>query len=115
MMDISGNSQFPHEANAWKFEEFIFDVLPLAQSVHALLFPRSECFAPLKNLYGEDSIETVREALLEFDRNVFRRMTGNEPTSETPFELAPQFYYPTPELLEKWKGKPFPNKEYIHE
>ena len=48
---------------AWKFERFIFDCLPLAAKVSALLCPRDSCFAPLKNAQGEDSIETVRIAL----------------------------------------------------
>jgi UDP-N-acetylglucosamine/UDP-N-acetylgalactosamine diphosphorylase len=50
---------------AWKFEKFIFDVLRYAnpERVKALLYPREQCFAPLKNLHGNDSVETVREAL----------------------------------------------------
>lgn len=101
--------------NAWKFEEFIFDVFPVAPGVKALLYPRQSCFAPLKNLKGEDSIDTVRAALLAYDRQVFAKVTGNEPPPDAVFELAPQFYYPTEELLKKWRGKPFPNKDYIHE
>ncbi len=47
----------------WKFETFLFDMLPLADRVEVLVYPREECFAPLKNEKGADSIETVREAL----------------------------------------------------
>lgn len=101
--------------NGWKFEEFIFDILPYSQSHFALLSPRNSCFAPLKNLYGEDSIDTVRKALLANDRKVFCKITGSEPPMDAIFELSPQFYYPTEELIKKWKGKPFPNEEYIHE
>jgi UDP-N-acetylglucosamine/UDP-N-acetylgalactosamine diphosphorylase len=46
--------------NAWKFEEFIFDLLPLASSVKALLYPREECFAPLKNEKGNDNSKHYR-------------------------------------------------------
>ena len=53
----------PEKPNAWKFEAFIFDCLREAKHVSALLYPRSECFAPLKNASGPDSIETVRAAL----------------------------------------------------
>jgi len=100
---------------AWKFEEFIFDALPFADHVHALLYPRELTFAPLKNLKGEDSISTVKEALLAFDKQRYAMVTGVKPPEEARFELAPQFYYPTPELLQKWKDRPLPKEEYIHE
>lgn len=115
MMDSNGLSLLSETPNAWKFEEFIFDVLPLADRLHALLSARKNCFAPLKNLSGEDSIDTVRAALLAFDHQVFAKVTGNEPPPNVVFELAPQFYYPTAEFLGKWRGQPFPNKDYIHE
>lgn len=51
------------EPMAWKFEKFIFDVLPFAERVKALVYPREVCFAPLKNMQGADSVETVRNAL----------------------------------------------------
>lgn len=98
--------------NAWKFEEFIFDLLPLAWSVKALIYPREECFAPLKNEKGNDSPQTVREALQKRDRQVFRDITGIEPPNR-PFELDPSFYYPTPEILSKWKGKTLPDDPYV--
>lgn len=53
----------PIHPEAWKFEEFVFDVLPYATKVEALACPRSECFAPLKNATGPDSPATVLEAL----------------------------------------------------
>lgn len=110
-----GHIDFPETPNAWKFEEFIFDVLPLASRVKSLIYPREECFAPLKNLEGEDSIESVQQALLAFDRKVFARVTGHEVPAEARFELSPAFYYPTKQLLEKWKGQSLPDEDYIHE
>jgi UDP-N-acetylglucosamine/UDP-N-acetylgalactosamine diphosphorylase len=115
MMDPEEKPSLSEVPNAWKFEEFIFDVLPFADHVQALLFPRESCFAPLKNLKGDDSIETVHAALLAFDRQVFAKITGKAPPPEAVFELAPQFYYPTAELLEKWRGQSLPDKDYIHE
>jgi UDP-N-acetylglucosamine/UDP-N-acetylgalactosamine diphosphorylase len=114
-MGPNGETVFPNEPNAWKFEEFIFDVLPFAERVQALLVPSGETYAPLKNLKGEDSIEAVTSALLAYDQKIFTEVTGNAPPSGTQFELDPQFYYPTAELLAKWKGRPFPNEDYIHE
>lgn len=98
--------------NAWKFEEFIFDVLPLALKVKALLYPREQCFAPLKNIDGDASIETVRAALQARDRQVISQITGLEAPNR-PFELSQEFYYPSTELLEKWKGKSLPDEDYI--
>ncbi len=102
----------PKALNAWKFEKFIFDVLPLAMSVRALLYPREACFAPLKNDVGDDSPATVRDALQKRDRAVFAELTGKEPPQRR-FELDPAFYYPTDEMRVKWKGKELPPEEYI--
>ncbi len=109
----NGESLFPELPNAYKFEEFIFDVLPLAERVQALLCPRSFTYAPLKNLKGADSISTVQKALLAFDRHVYAEVSGREPLPNVRFELAPQFYYPTDDLLNKWRGKEFPNEDYL--
>lgn len=97
---------------AWKFEKFIFDVLPFAQEVHALIYPREECFAPLKNKEGADSLESVQAAIQKRDIQIFTKVTGLEP-EECLFELDPQFYYPTPEMLQRWKGQPLPACSYI--
>lgn len=51
------------EVWAWKFETFIFDLFPYARSWKVLLGNRKKCFAPLKNLFGQDSPETVAKAI----------------------------------------------------
>ncbi len=61
-LDASGNVVQPTEANALKFELFIFDVLPLADRVAVVETSRGEEFHPLKNATGPDSPETVRQA-----------------------------------------------------
>lgn len=100
------------EKKGWKFEKFIFDVLPLSRAVKALLYPRELCFAPLKNAEGADSLATVQAALQKLDCLVIEKITGLKPP-ERPFELAPEFHYPPPELLAKWKGKALPPQDYI--
>lgn len=112
-LDLNGESQKSKTPNAWKFEKFIFDVLPFALDVKALLYPRSECFAPLKNAEGEDSLTFVQAALQRRDRQMFETVSGNT-ASLTPFELDPSFYYPTPEILKEWKGKNLPDTSYIN-
>lgn len=89
---------------AWKFERFIFDTLAFANHVTAILFPRGECFAPLKNSDGDDSPAAVRSALQHKNAALIARLTGLPPPP-FPLELAAPFYYPTPELLNKWRGR----------
>ncbi|MEZ5315178.1 MAG: UTP--glucose-1-phosphate uridylyltransferase [Chlamydiales bacterium] len=100
------------QTDSWKFEEFIFDLLPFADHCEALLYPRDIVFAPLKNLTGEDSRESVKKALLNADRKRYTSLTGIKP-NKTVFELSPSFYYPTDSFLKSWRGKPLPNYDYI--
>lgn len=107
-----GLTEQPNEPNAWKFEKFIFDILPAANRIKALMYPREHCFAPLKNLSGHDSLTTVQERLQDRDREILAAITGSEIPSRH-FELAQEFYYPTEDLLRKWLGKEVPDKDYI--
>lgn len=50
----------PEQNNGYKFEKFIFDVLPDAQSVVNLAFDRAEEFSPVKNATGNDSPATCK-------------------------------------------------------
>jgi UDP-N-acetylglucosamine/UDP-N-acetylgalactosamine diphosphorylase len=103
-VDEKGMSHLSPKPNAWKFETFIFDWLMHAQHVAALIYPREQCFAPLKNAKGNDSPETVRAALQQADKRVIEAITGLACT-HFPFELAADFYYPTSDLLRRWKKK----------
>jgi len=110
-VDQMGKRVHPDQPNAWKFEKFIFDIFPYG-AVEVILYPREDCFAPLKNCEGNNSPETVHEALQEFDRKVFFAVTGVEPPNRS-FELDPQFYYPTEELIKKWRGRSLPDEDYV--
>lgn len=55
---------FPREANAYKFEQFIFDLLDYSKRSEALVLDRASSFAPLKELEGPDGIESVQRALV---------------------------------------------------
>jgi len=52
------------DADALKFELFVFDALPMAERWLTVETPRAEEFAPLKNATGPDSPATVRAALV---------------------------------------------------
>ncbi len=89
---------------AWKCETFIFDVLNFTTKAKVLVYPRAETFAPLKD---PSSLESVQQALLEADRHRFEQITGEE-APKRPFELDQAFYYPTAELIQKWRGRALP-------
>jgi UDP-N-acetylglucosamine/UDP-N-acetylgalactosamine diphosphorylase len=57
----------PDKPNAYKFECFIFDALPLARSSITLQTSRMEEFAPIKNAEGEDSPASSHR--IQSDRN----------------------------------------------
>ena len=53
----------PAEPNGYKFEKFIFDILPNAPRAAFLAFDPADEFSPLKNAAGADSPETCRADL----------------------------------------------------
>lgn len=59
----------PVEPNAYKFEKFIFDVLPHAERSLNVVFAREDEFSPVKNAEGDDSPATAqRDIMLKFAR-----------------------------------------------
>jgi UDP-N-acetylglucosamine/UDP-N-acetylgalactosamine diphosphorylase len=101
-----------YKAFIQKRETFIFDWLNFTDRAGALVYERERCFAPLKNKTGDASIETVRAALLESDRRIYQEISGLLPP-KTEFELSQDFYYPSLQLLQKWKNRPLPDIDYI--
>ena len=97
----------------YKSEKFIFDILDCTSNTNIICYPRKTCYAPLKNYSGRDSLVDVQEALYRRDREVFFNISKKELTSKKKFELSPKFYYPTPDLLDKWKGRSLPDGTYI--
>lgn len=63
--DEDGNVLQPEAPNAYKFEKFIFDVLPDATRVLHVEFLREEEFAPVKNAAGSDSPATAQQGMME--------------------------------------------------
>ena len=62
-VDESGRAVDPEEPNAVKFEQFIFDAIPLAERALVVETDRETEFEPLKNAEGPSSPETVRARL----------------------------------------------------
>lgn len=111
-IDENGLKQEPSLPNSWKYETYIFDLLPMAHRVQALLYSRANCFAPLKNATGRNSLKEVQEALQERDKAVFKQVTGLNPPPP-PFELTQDFYYPTKAFINKWHTSAPPQNSYI--
>ena len=101
--DDSGRPIIPDKPNAYKFEKFIFDVLPMAERTVNLAFKREDEFSPVKNASGNDSPDMARRDMtLKFARwlqavgvKVPRDADGNP---IHPIEINPVFAL-TPEQL----------------
>ena len=74
-VDEQGNKVEPRpdQKNAYKFEQFIFDVLPLTAVALVVEGDRGREFNPVKNQSGKDSPETSRAAL---NRNAAEWLTA---------------------------------------
>lgn len=102
--DHQGNpSHSPHPI-AWKFETFLFDWLSHAQHIAVQMAPRNTCFSPLKEKSGRHSPDCVRRHLQQREAHLLSALTGL-PSPSFPFELDPSFYYPSPDMQERWKGR----------
>jgi UDP-N-acetylglucosamine/UDP-N-acetylgalactosamine diphosphorylase len=100
------------EKSFWKYEKFLFDVLPYAKKFAVLISPRESFFSPIKNVEGEKSPATAREDLLCLDRQKYEDLTGKKPPRGV-FELSPVFYYPKDGEEALWKEGKFWDAEYI--
>jgi UDP-N-acetylglucosamine/UDP-N-acetylgalactosamine diphosphorylase len=105
-VDDEGRSIKPAEPNAVKFEQFIFDALPLAERSAIVETDRAGEFEPLKNAVGPDSPATVHQRMSDQFGNwleqagaaVARRQDGSVPFG---IEISPLFALDAAELRSK--------------
>ncbi len=93
-VDEQGHRVDPVDPNAVKFEQFIFDTLPLARRSLVLETSREGEFEPLKNAEGPSSPETVRQRLSDAAADVLERAgvaVSRRPdgSAAVPIELGP--------------------------
>jgi UDP-N-acetylglucosamine/UDP-N-acetylgalactosamine diphosphorylase len=93
-VDDRGNTIEPIVPNAIKFEQFIFDTLPLARRSLVLETSREGEFEPLKNAEGASSPETVRARLSDAAADVLEAAGAvvsrtPEGAAAVPIELGP--------------------------
>jgi UDP-N-acetylglucosamine/UDP-N-acetylgalactosamine diphosphorylase len=94
------------EPNAVKFEQFIFDALPLAQRVCVVETDRAGEFEPLKNALGPDSPATVHQRMSDQFGNWLEQagaVVPRRPDGSVPFgiEISPLFALDATELKSK--------------
>ncbi|MEO6811485.1 MAG: UTP--glucose-1-phosphate uridylyltransferase [Isosphaeraceae bacterium] len=105
-LDDAGRLIEPAEPNAVKFEQFIFDALPLAERYAVVETDRAVEFEPLKNATGPDSPATVRQRMSNLfagwlegaGATVTRRPDGSVPFG---IEISPLYALDAAELKRK--------------
>jgi hypothetical protein len=78
-IDAEGNPVEPDKPNAYKFERFVFDTIPMASKVMCLEVPREEQFLPLKNAEGPHGPEGVKASYQDYFGRAVEIATGKKP------------------------------------
>jgi len=105
-VDDRGQIVQPSEPNAVKFEQFIFDALPLAERWTVVETDRAGEFEPLKNAVGPDSPATVHQRMSDQFGNWLEQagaVVPRRPDGSVPFgiEISPLFALDATELKSK--------------
>ena len=78
----------PTAKNAFKFEQFIFDVLPMATTALVVEADRTAEFNPVKNQSGADSPDTSRNSICRQNRDALR-VVGALVADDAQIEISP--------------------------
>ena len=87
----------PSEPNGYKFEKFIFDILPNAKKAAFLAFDQKDEFSPVKNAEGGDSPATCR-ADMQAKWKRWLSEAGVEVKAGVPVEIDPVYALDADEL-----------------
>ena len=101
-IDAAGGTVEPAEPNAFKFERFIFDLLPVAERSIVVETDARRTFAPVKNPPGaaKDSPDTCRAAMMALHRE-WLTAAGAKIDPNVPVEISPLFALDEKELRTK--------------
>lgn len=91
----------------WKFERFIFDLLAFAKRTAILVYPREECFAPLKKL---SDLPLIQEVMTRQDRMHMQKLTGKRYETN---EIERSYYYLNNDKQMKLKAFPPLDQAYL--
>ncbi len=110
----------PPRPNGFKFEQFIFDALPLARKVMVMETERSEEFAPIKDMDGLDSPKTARQALSDLygkwlENCGYAIKRGNDGHVINKVEISPLFAIDETELGNKLTKSVTPDGDILLE
>ncbi|MCA8915463.1 MAG: UDPGP type 1 family protein [Planctomycetes bacterium] len=100
-IDAEGVEHQPEEPNAFKFERFVFDTIPMASNVMCLEVPRVEQFLPLKNADGPHGPDGVRQSYQDFFGTAVEAVLGKKPPQ---IEVDPAIAENARELIEYLKA-----------
>lgn len=107
--DEAGGAIQPEKPNAYKFEKFIFDILPRARRTLNLEFIRAHEFSPVKNASGADSPDMARKDMTSKFAGWFEQCGIETPRDKAgdilyKIEIDPCFAGTPDELREKLSG-----------
>ncbi|QDT63038.1 UTP--glucose-1-phosphate uridylyltransferase [Calycomorphotria hydatis] len=102
-LDQTGQVIKPETPNAFKFEKFIFDALPLAKTALVVETSRAREFNPVKNAEGNDSPATAKAALSALFKSWLEE-AGAEIADDAVVEIDPAFAVSAEELKGKVEG-----------
>jgi UDP-N-acetylglucosamine/UDP-N-acetylgalactosamine diphosphorylase len=93
------------EPNAFKFERFIFDLLPAAQRAIVVEADAAQSFAPVKNAPGDkrDSPDTAREMMVALHRR-WLEAAGAKVAPNVAVEIGPLFALDADDVKKKIKS-----------
>jgi UDP-N-acetylglucosamine/UDP-N-acetylgalactosamine diphosphorylase len=115
-IDADGTLIEPAVPNAYKFEKFVFDALPLTERVVVLEVAREEEFSPVKNASGSESAATAQSDLMALHRRWLREAGAAfcEPAGEPRVEVSPLFAIDAAELRERLRERPITVADGLH-
>ncbi|MGE0608361.1 MAG: UTP--glucose-1-phosphate uridylyltransferase [Pirellulales bacterium] len=101
-VDASGHTVDPDQPNAYKFERFIFDLLPAANRAIAVEVDEAECFAPVKNEPGaaKDTPESAQRMMVDL-HTAWLQTAGVEVLPGVAVEISPLLALDAEELAQK--------------
>jgi UDP-N-acetylglucosamine/UDP-N-acetylgalactosamine diphosphorylase len=101
-LNESGEFTAPEKPNAWRFERFIFDLLPWAKNALVVEADRQTAFAPVKNsdADGSDCPSSARSALMDLHRHWIRQ-AGGEVAEGVEVEINPLWALDAAEVRSK--------------
>ncbi len=101
-VDAQGARHTPTAPNAFKFERFIFDLLPRAHNAIVVEGETAEVFAPVKNADGAatDTPTTARNAMIRLHTR-WLQAAGAQIADGTPVEISPLWALDAEQVAER--------------